>query len=66
MQTAIRQSIDAKESIIRMDKRMILSTLRARRMIARTDTADTAILLINHTQTPNRATPSTNFMLSGK
>lgn len=66
MQTAIRQRIETRESIIRMDKRMILRTLRTRKIIARTDTTDTEILLIHHTQKPNKATPNTNFMLSGK
>lgn len=66
MQIKIKQSRDTRESIIRIDKRIILSTLRIRKIIARTDTADTAILLMHHTQIPNKATPNTIFMLSGE
>lgn len=58
--TAIKQRIETIEHTIRMDKRMILSTLRTRMIIPITDTADTAILLTDHTQSPNRATNTTH------
>lgn len=64
--TAIRQRIEIRENIIRIDKRIILSTLRTRTIIASTDAADTAILLTDHRQSPNRVNPATlkpNFMM---
>lgn len=57
---AIRQMIERRENTIRIDKRMILSTLRIRISTAVTDTADTAILLTDQIQSPNRATNPTH------
>lgn len=61
--TATRKRIESNENITLIDKRMILSTLRISIYIPTTDTADTPILYTHHTQTPNRATLQTNFML---
>lgn len=66
MQIATRQRMDKRENITRIDKRMILRTLRTRIKTPKTAITDTDILLIHHTQTANRATPNPNFMLSGK
>ena len=59
-QTAIRQRIEMREHTIRIDRRMILSTLRTRTRIPIIDTTDRAILLIDQTQSPNRATNPTH------
>ena len=56
MQIRIRQRIETKESIIRMDKRMILRMLRRSIYTPATHNRDAPVLVTHHTQTPNRAT----------
>lgn len=60
MQIRIRQRIETKESIIRMDKRMILRMLRRSIYTPATHNRDAPVLVTHHTQTPNRATNTTH------
>ena len=66
MQIRIRQSRDTRERIIRIDKRMILNTLRRSIYTPATHNSDAPVLVTHHMQIPTRATPNTIFMLSGK
>ena len=66
MQIRIKQSSDIRENIIRIDKRIILSTLRRSIYTPATHSSDAPVLVTHHTQTLKRATNTTrnpNFMM---
>lgn len=66
MQIRTKHSRDAKESIIRIDKRLILNILRRSIYTPANQSNDTLDWVTHHTQNLNKATPNTHFMLSGK